>query len=143
MSRKYNKGEWSELYAFARLLKEGKMYAADENVNMIEDVYFPILKILREESATEEFAYEPGQVIKIFRNDELIDEVSVETVAENAQLLFDKIFEGGATSGAFEINEIDEFLDSMHVTKIKASSSEKVDMTLQIHDINTGFNPIV
>lgn len=143
MSRKYNKGEWSELYAFARLLKEGKMYAADENVNMIENVYFPILKILREESATEEFAYEPGQVIKIFRNDELIDEISVETVAENAQLLFDKIFEGGATSGAFEINEIDEFLDSMHVTKIKASSSEKVDMTLQIHDINTGFSPIV
>ena len=143
MSRKYNKGEWSELYAFARLLKEGKMYAADENVNMIEDVYFPILKILREESATEEFTYEPGQVIKIFKNDELIDEVSVETVAENAQLLFDKIFEGGATSGAFEINEIDEFLDNMHVTKIKASSNEKVDTTLQIHDINTGFNPIV
>lgn len=143
MSRKYNKGEWSELYAFARLLKEGKMYAADENVHMIEDVYFPILKILREESSTEEFAYEPGQVIKIFRNDELIDEVSVEKVAENAQLLFDKIFEGGGTSGAFEINEIDDFLDSMHVTKIKASSNEKVDMTLQIHDINTGFNPIV
>lgn len=143
MGRNYNKGEWSELYAFAKLLKEGKMYAADENVNMIEDVYFPILKILREESAAEEFAYEPGQVIKIFRNDELIDEVSAETVAENAQLLFDKIFEGGATSGAFEINEIDDFLDNMHVTKIKASSSEKVDMTLQIHDINTGFNPIV
>ena len=48
MSRKYNKGEWSELYAFSRLLKEVKMYAADENVNMIEDEYFPILKILRE-----------------------------------------------------------------------------------------------
>lgn len=119
------------------------MYAADENVNMIEDVYFPILKILREESATEEFAYEPGQIIKIFKNGEQIDEIDAETVEANAQLLFDKIFEGGETSGAFEINEIDDFLNSMHMTKIKAPSREKVDMTLQIHDINTGFSPVV
>lgn len=143
MGKKYNKGEWSELYAFAKLLKEGKMYAADENVNMIEDVYFPILKILRAESDTDEFEYEPGQVIKIFKNNELIDEVDVETVKDNAQMLFDRIFEGGDTSGAFEISEMDDFLDTMHMTKIKAPSSEKVDMTLQIHDINTGFSPVV
>ena len=143
MSKSYNKGEWSELYAFARLLKEGKMYAADENVNMIEDIYFPILKILRTESSEDRFAYEPGQVIKIFKNDELIDEIDVETIEENAKLLFEKIFEGGETSGSFEINEMEDFLKTMHITKIKAASSEKVDMTLQIHDINTGFSPIV
>ena len=143
MSKKYNKGEWSELYAFAKLLKDGRMYAADENVNMIEDVYFPILKILRDESDDDRFSYEPGQAVRIYRNNELIDEVSVETVEENAKLLFNKIFEGGETSGAFEINEMEEFLDTMHMTKIKAPSSEKVDMTLQIHDINTGFSPVV
>ena len=40
-----NKGEWSELYAFLRLLSIGKIYAADENVQKIKDVYYPILKI--------------------------------------------------------------------------------------------------
>ena len=30
-----NKGEWSELYAFIKLLKEGRIYAADENVNRL------------------------------------------------------------------------------------------------------------
>lgn len=143
MNKKYNKGEWSELYAFAKLLKEGKMYAADENVNMIKDVYFPILKILRDEGDSNKLAYEPGQVVKIFKNNELIDEVNVATIENNAKILFDKIFEGGETSGAFEITEMDEFLKNMHMTKIKAPSSEKVDMTLQLHDINTGFSPVV
>ncbi len=39
-----NKGEWSEMYVLLRLLGDGKIYAADENVHKIEDIYFPILK---------------------------------------------------------------------------------------------------
>lgn len=143
MGAKYNKGEWSELYAFARLLKDGRVYAADENVNRIEDVYFPNLKIIRAESEERLFEYKPGQMIRIYKNGDLLEEVSVENVEENAQLLFKKIFEGGKEKGAFEINEIDEFLETMHVSKIKASSLDKADMTLQIHDIHTGFNPVV
>ena len=34
-----NKGEWSELYVFFRLLSDAKLYAADENVNKINDVF--------------------------------------------------------------------------------------------------------
>lgn len=143
MTRKYNKGEWSELYAFTKLLKDGKLYAADENVNMIEDIYFPILKVLREEIKNETFSYEPGEKIKIYHNDDLIEEIPSELVAKKSDDLFDKIFVGGISSGAFTIDEIDDFLDKMKITKVKAASSEKVDMTLQIHDINTGFNPIV
>ena len=33
-----NKGEWSELYVFFKLLSEGKVYAADENVLKIEEI---------------------------------------------------------------------------------------------------------
>ncbi|RTK92254.1 MAG: HpaII family restriction endonuclease [Rickettsiales bacterium] len=28
-----NKGEWSEFYTFLRLLADGKLYAADANLN--------------------------------------------------------------------------------------------------------------
>jgi len=42
-----NKGEWSELYALLKLLSLGKLYAADENINKVESVYFPIIQILR------------------------------------------------------------------------------------------------
>ena len=44
-----NKGEWSELYAFLRLLADGKLYAADADLHKLEQVYFPILAILRQE----------------------------------------------------------------------------------------------
>ena len=46
---KGNKGEWSEVYVLLRLLADGKIYAADSELNKIEDVYFPIIKIIREE----------------------------------------------------------------------------------------------
>ena len=39
-----NKGEWSEMYVLFRLLSQGKIHAADENVEKIEDIFFPILK---------------------------------------------------------------------------------------------------
>lgn len=143
MKKAYNKGEWSELYAFIRLIKEGRIYAADEAVNKIDDVYFPILKIIREEIRDNVLSYEPGESVKIYQNDKLIDEVTIDFIEESANALFKKIFEGGSSKGAFTIPEIDEFLKKMKVTKIKAPSLEKVDMTMQIHDINTGFSPIV
>ena len=33
-----NKGEWSELYVFMKLLSQGRVYAANEKVEKIEDV---------------------------------------------------------------------------------------------------------
>ena len=38
-----NKGEWSELYAFMKLLSQGRVYAANEQVEKIDEVYYPIL----------------------------------------------------------------------------------------------------
>ena len=38
--RSANKGEWSELYAFIKLLRDGKVYAADENVEKIDNIYY-------------------------------------------------------------------------------------------------------
>ena len=43
-----NKGEWSELYVLLKLLSTGELYAADESLERIKDVYYPILKIIRE-----------------------------------------------------------------------------------------------
>ena len=34
-----NKGEWSELYAFMKLLSQGRVYAANEKVEKIDEVY--------------------------------------------------------------------------------------------------------
>lgn len=140
--RSANKGEWSELYAFIKLLKEGRVYAADENVQRIDNVYFPIIKLIREEQADEMTDYNTGKIIKIYRNGTLIDEIDNVDLENPINVLYEKIFEGG-NAGAFEIDEAETIMDRLHLTKVKAASSEKKDITLQIHDINTGYEPIV
>lgn len=140
--RSANKGEWSELYAFIKLLKEGKVYAADENVEKIDNVYFPIIKLIREEQQDEVTDYNTGKTIKIFRNGQLIDEIQNDSLESPIEILYQKIFEGGG-SGAFEIEEAENVMDALHLTKVKAASTEKKDITMQIHDINTGFEPVV
>ena len=45
-----NKGEWSELYVFLKLLGEGILYAADSDLNKIENLYYPLIEILRKEN---------------------------------------------------------------------------------------------
>ena len=44
-----NKGEWSEIYVFLRLLEMGRIYAATENLERIDSVFYDIIKILRTE----------------------------------------------------------------------------------------------
>lgn len=44
-----NKGEWSEIYIFLKLMSDGKVYAADRNMNRLANVFLNIIKIIREE----------------------------------------------------------------------------------------------
>lgn len=44
-----NKGEWSEIYTLLKLLGEGKVYAGDQNLNRIQNLFYPIIMILRQE----------------------------------------------------------------------------------------------
>jgi type II restriction enzyme len=48
-TRSANKGEWSEVYTMFKLLGEGKLFAGDEKYNKIENRFYPILNIIREE----------------------------------------------------------------------------------------------
>ncbi|MBQ7624908.1 MAG: HpaII family restriction endonuclease, partial [Clostridia bacterium] len=143
MGMKYNKGEWSELYAFIKLLKEGRIYAADQNANRIADQFLPIIRIIREEKKNYPIDYFTGKTIRIFQNGTQIAELSPEEFTDNITALFDKIFAGAPGESAFEIPKIQPFMDELHITKVKASSLEKVDMEMQIHDFHTGFSPKV
>lgn len=44
---KGNKGEWSEFYTFLKLLADGKIYAADKELNKNKELYYKVLKIFR------------------------------------------------------------------------------------------------
>lgn len=145
MSIKQNKGEWSELYAFIKLLKDGKIYAADEYVNRIEDTYFPIIKIIRENDKNKDVDYVTGDKVHIYCDGKFLGEISKQALSKNADILFNRIFTAGEgdDKGAFDIPEIESFINEMMLEQTKAPAGEKVDIRMQVHDIKTGYDPVV
>ena len=45
-----NKGEWSEVYAFFKLLADGRLYCGDGHLNRYDERYYPILEIFRNDA---------------------------------------------------------------------------------------------
>lgn len=132
-----NKGEWSELYVFLKLLSQGRVYAANERVERIDDVYYPVLKVMREE--------QKGHVIDYVINDNSVNievqsrtvmTVSREKLNDTANRLLREI---SVHSGSFELEEVAEFANGIKVTKIKAPSSDTTDISMQIQDIHTNY----
>ncbi len=140
---KGNKGEWSEIYAFCYLLNAGVLRAADKDLNPTIDIYFPILKILREETRGTILKYYPANpnspTIKIFNGNELLGEYSKQEFENIINTLYREIPEG---ERAFEIPEVNDFFDGIYVKKLKADSVHKQDIDIQIQDIHTGISPV-
>ena len=61
---KGNRGEWSEIYVLLKILSEKKLFAGDSDLNKLESLIFPIIKVLRDESnGTYEYSYHQDLVI--------------------------------------------------------------------------------
>lgn len=137
-----NIGEWSEIYVLLRLLAEGKMYAADEDLNKLKDTYFPIIKIIREEIRGEVREYNTGENVKIYLNGIEIYSIPVSVFYEEADYLLSTI-KNGKARGVFTVKRTEEFMNKMGCFKLSAPSDDKSDITMKILDINTGYSPVV
>jgi type II restriction enzyme len=133
-----NKGEWSEIYAFLRLLADGKLFAADAHSNRI-DLHYPIVKIIRKETAGTSYEYRPvDSEIVICANDR---EMPARDFCMEASRLFADIT-NQTNKSAFEVARTEAFIRSIHVNKLKAPSDDKSDIHIQVHDIHTGYEPL-
>jgi hypothetical protein len=134
-----NKGEWSEVYTLIKLLAEGEVYAADASLQKKADIYYPIIKIIRDE-LDDTYHYERNSSIKIKNSSgDILAEVDLSVFQEKAPKLLDKIKKGEGSS--FTINAIEGFLRDIQCTTLKAKSSDKRDITLVVHDLITKFKP--
>lgn len=132
-----NKGEWSELYTFIQLLHKGSVYAENEQVERINDIFYPISKIIREEVNGQRVEYViDKEQVNILVEAQEINSVSREELGRHAEKLFTKINNG---NGSFSIDEISSFLDEIKVGKLKAPPSTTTDIMLQIHDPYTHY----
>lgn len=132
-----NKGEWSELYVFMKLLGQGRVYAANEKVEKIDEVYYPILKIMREETKGEvvDYVIQDSQISVEIQSKKIIS-VDRTEMTNKANELLEEI---AGHSGSFELEEIANFANGIKVTKIKAPSADTTDISMQIEDIHTNF----
>jgi len=125
-----NKGEWSEIYALFKLLGDKQLFAGDADLNKVEELFYPIIKIIRNESGGNfEYALNDDLVVISGGEEEL--RIPVSTFIDQSIILLAKIKE---STGAFSIPEIEEFMTAVNCHTLKAKSTSKTDIRIVIHD---------
>lgn len=131
-----NKGEWSEFYAFLKILVDRKLFAADENLELLKDKYYLVLKIIREEARQGKKTYDitsDDDTIKIFDADgNEIALVDGSKIKPRVSQIFSEMM--AATKTTFSMELADKTMSELHCTQIKAGSSRKADIVAVIHD---------
>ena len=136
-----NKGEWSEIYVFLRLLDTGKLDVADENLNAIPNEFYHILEIIRKETeTTNNYVREDDMVTINVVNDQTGEteqfSYPITVFAEKANNLLSLI---KSTSGrAFQLPPIAAFLKELRIGTIKDVGHNR-DITITIEDFRTGM----
>lgn len=140
MPNKFNKGEWAELFVFLKALSDGKIYAADENLEKVEKLFYVILSAIKnEDGILKEFKRsQSSNDIILLENDSECLHIPVNEFGYFSNVVLKAIKNGTRT---FEIPEIEPFLSRIKLTKIKASSDSKKDIIFKIHDEFTGAEP--
>ena len=132
-----NKGEWSEIYALFKLLGDKQIFAGDSDLDKVEELFYPIIKIIRSETGGN-FEYElDGDIVVISGGKEKL-RILIMTFTEQASKLLTKI---KGAKGAFSIPEVEAFMTSINCQSLKAKSTSKTDIRIVIHDQRINQNP--
>ncbi|WP_334166968.1 HpaII family restriction endonuclease [Phocaeicola paurosaccharolyticus] len=133
-----NKGEWSEIYTLLKLLGEGKVYAGDQNLNKIQNLFYPIIMILRQEKeGAFNYKMQDKDVVIQTPNGEELLRIPASVFLVEAEKLLKAINEH---DGAFAIPQIEIFMNSIYCHSLKAKSSDKTDIKIVLHDCRTKIN---
>ena len=136
MSKGKNKGEWSELYVFAKILSERNLVGADEYLVPIFGENYPVLKILRN-SKNVRRTYDLGDgssiLVRVEESGEITEEhqISNEVLEEAIPKILSAI-KGG--KGAFEMLDGSEFALKLSAGNIKTNATKKGDIQIVVYD---------
>ena len=137
-----NKGEWSELYAFFKLLSEGKLFSGDGQLNVIRDKYYPISAVFRSDKPdrTSYIVDASKKHILIAGNSSEFTIPQSVFANEGKELLkFIQTMKGSSEA----YSSLENFMKRIYVDSIKAKSGDKADIRIKIHDFHTGSEPEV
>ena len=136
MVERLNRGEWSEFYAFIKVLSERQLLAADADLTPLPDVFYPVRKVLRHETGIERtYNLKNDDHIELFVSEDGNEESYEIDYAEISDLkgpLFEQIRD--SQGRAFEIDMAEALIETLHCGKVKAASTQKGDIMIVIHD---------
>lgn len=139
MNQSGNKGEWSEVYAFLKLLAEAELNLGDAVLRKVEGGTLPILAVARPHQDQWRRYQISGDLVECDPVDE--EEVFViqrDELGSCAAMLLEKI---GAAKATFTVPELEGLLASLKVVQLKASSKSKEDIRVTIHDLRSESTP--
>lgn len=138
-----NKGEWTELLLFVKLLANHKLYLSDKDLNKKVD-FFNISKVTTKNLDLDFFIIDKTNINSVNRNSGESKTINIQSILNNDSLnkLTNLIINGKAT---FNIPEFNIIQDELGFNIVKGgTSSQKSDIVLdisnnQIHKKDEGF----
>ncbi|MEL5938181.1 HpaII family restriction endonuclease [Tetragenococcus halophilus] len=130
MPYKYNKGEWSELYAFLNVLASGELYAADEALEKDDTTKYKVLSAFQKDI---EYIRDSDNQQVFFEYNSKQYCISLEEFERYSKKLFTGIKDGNGST--FPIEDLDNFIDQLKIFSLKSSSRNKGDLLIKIDDI--------
>jgi hypothetical protein len=136
----FNKGEWSELYAFLKILADGNLFGSDYKLNKLNKKKIKVIYIKQESKKSNDnlFYHINTNDISIKNNDEEITRKEIKDFKNKADEVLKKIKETNKTT--FTMACINDFFKEIGEPKLKSSSSSKRDITISIYDCFTNQN---
>ena len=130
-----NKGEWAELYAFLKILADGKLPAADENYKIEEGKFFEFLELHGIDENSKNILYEIGKDSITISGVGVSNKVVLrQDIAEKTDNIFNEIMRNDRT---FSIISAEELMQILSRHSIKAPSQEKTDVFATLVDRST------
>lgn len=133
-----NKGEWSEIYTLFKLLGDKQLFLGNKDIAKLEDLVYPIIKILRAENKGN-FEYSIQDEIILVSGNEKVLKIPISEFKNKALFLLNAIKKNKERT--FSVPEIETFMQSINCFSLKASSSAKTDITIVIHDQRANQQP--
>lgn len=136
-----NKGEWAEHYAFFKVLSDKKLIALDKDKNLMNDLYYNVLEVIRDYQKSSESRFQVG-ASKIKVVDSQGNEILTEDIykfQDKALEIKNEILAGNTTSEV--LNRVLDYEKQLGIKQMKASSADKADIIIRVHDFNTNLEP--
>jgi len=131
MKKTYNKGEWTELYTFAKLLLDQKLLLSDNDLNSTGDLF--IIKKVTTQNLNLDFELINQELVRsIDKNSKVKKEINISGIINNSILknIVNKIKDG---TGTFDIPDFEIIQNKLGFTVVKGgTSSQKADISLDI-----------